>query len=121
MVLNAEKRARLADVLSLRDDVAAGVGASAPTAPPATQTTLVPASSAPITAIPLAAVKASPPPALSSKDARLRQQPPPIPLQLGALPRSGITHLTPPRPKAPLCSRVVTRACMNLLEWMALN
>jgi len=70
MVLNAEKRARLAEVLSLRDDAAAGAGASAPTAPlatqtipapPSTQTTPVPASSAPITAIPLATAKASPP------------------------------------------------------------
>jgi len=72
MVLNAEKQARLAEVLSLRDDAAAGEGASAPTAPPttqaipvpaATQTIFVPASSAPITAIPLATLRASPPPA----------------------------------------------------------
>jgi len=72
MVLNAEKRARLAEVLSLQDDANAGAGASTPTAQPATQTTPVPpsiqttpvpASSSPITAIPLATVKASPPPA----------------------------------------------------------
>jgi len=62
MVLNAEKRARLAEVLSIRDDAAAGAGASAPPAPPATQTTPAPASSAPIAAIPLATVRASPPP-----------------------------------------------------------
>jgi len=72
MVLNAEKRARLVEVLSLCDDAAAGAGTSAPTAPPATQTTPgppsiqttpVPASSAPLAAIPLATVWDSPPPA----------------------------------------------------------
>jgi len=72
MMLNAEKWVRLAGVLSIHDDVAAGAGASAPPAPPAiqtklitpsTQTTLTPASSTPIAAIPLATVRASPPPA----------------------------------------------------------
>ena len=72
MVFNTEKRASLVEVLSIPDDVATAVSASAPPAPPATQTTPAPpsteatpasASSAPIAAIPLAAVRASPPPA----------------------------------------------------------
>ena len=62
MVLNAEKRATLAEVLALCDDVAAGAGASAPAAQPTTQTIPAPASSAPISAIFLATVGASPSP-----------------------------------------------------------
>jgi len=52
MVLNEEKRARLAEVLALREEDVADVGASAPSAPPTNQ--VVPSSppSAPITAIP---------------------------------------------------------------------
>ena len=81
MMFNAEKRARVAEVLSIHDDTAAVAGASASPAPLATQTTPVPlstqatpatpstqvtlalASSAPIVAIPLATVRASLPPA----------------------------------------------------------
>jgi len=63
MVLNAEKRERLAEVLALRDVAVAGAGASTPTAPPIPQTVHAPAPSAPIAAIPLATVGASPTPA----------------------------------------------------------
>ncbi|XP_068475734.1 uncharacterized protein [Phaseolus vulgaris] len=81
MVLNAEKRARLAEVLSIRDDATAKASALVRPASPATQTapippstqtiptpaspqtTPAPASPAPIAAVPLATVKASPPPA----------------------------------------------------------
>ena len=72
MVLNAEKRERLVEVLSIRDDATAATAASTSPTPPATQTTPVPpstqttpapASSAPIVDIPLATVRASLPPA----------------------------------------------------------
>ena len=65
------KQARLAEVLALRDDVAAGAGASAPAAPPTTQTIPAPASSAPIAAIPLATVGASPTPTPLEKGKRV--------------------------------------------------
>ena len=88
MVLNTEKRARLAEVLSTRDDATAKAGTSAHPAfpasqtaslPPSTQTTPTPASPqatptptspqatpaptspAPIATVPLATIRASPP------------------------------------------------------------
>jgi len=60
MVLNEKKRARLAEVLALRQDAAAGAGASAPSAPPTNQVVPSPTPLAPIVAIPLAIVRASP-------------------------------------------------------------
>ena len=54
MVLNEEKRARLADAIARRQGALSGVGASAP--------------SAPIVAVPLAAAQASPTPAPLKKN-----------------------------------------------------
>ena len=62
-------KARIVEVLALRDDIAAGAGASAPAAPPTTQTIPAPASSAPIATIPL--VGASPTPAPLKKGKRV--------------------------------------------------
>jgi len=63
MVLNAEKHERLFEVLALRDDTAAGAGASTPAAPPTTQIVSAPAPSASLDVVPLAAVGASSTPA----------------------------------------------------------
>jgi len=62
MVLNEEKRAKLADVLALREEGATGAGAStlAPNIAPAAPS---PAPSAPLNVVPLAAAGASPTPA----------------------------------------------------------
>jgi len=88
MVLNAEKRARLVEVLSSRDDIAAKASTSARPASPATQIAPEPpsqqaiptpsspqaapaptsASPTPIVVVPLAAVRASPPPARLDKN-----------------------------------------------------
>jgi len=70
MVLNEEKRARLDEVLALRqDDV--DVGASAPSAPPTNQVVPSPAPSAPIVAVPLATARASPTPTPLEKGKRV--------------------------------------------------
>jgi len=63
MVLNKEKRARLAEVLALHEEAVADVGASAPSAPPTNQAVPSPTPSAPLAAVPLATVRASPTPA----------------------------------------------------------
>jgi len=61
MVLNEEKRARLANALARRQGAPGAAGALAPSAP-------APAPSAPIAAVPLAIVHASPTPAPLEKD-----------------------------------------------------
>jgi len=62
MVLNEEKRARLAEVLALREEVVVDVGASAPSAPPTNQVVPSPPPLAPIAAVLLPTVRASPTP-----------------------------------------------------------
>jgi len=61
MVLNEEKRARLADALAHRQGALGVAGASAPSAPvDSAHSAPTPAPSAPIAAIPLATTRASP-------------------------------------------------------------
>ena len=63
MVLNKEKRVRLADALARSQGALGGAGASAPSAPIDTSQVMpTPAPSAPIVAIPLATARASPTP-----------------------------------------------------------
>jgi len=69
MVLNKEKRARLADALTRRQRALSVAGASAPSAPiDSAHAAPSPAPSAPIAAVPQAAVRASPTPATLEKD-----------------------------------------------------
>jgi len=70
-VLSKEKRARLAEVMALREEAAIGVGASAPSAPNVVLAAPSLAPSAPLVAVPLAAVTASPPPAPLEKGKRV--------------------------------------------------
>jgi len=60
MVLNEEKRARLADALARRQGVPGAASASAPPAPNSAAVAPSPAPSVPISAVPLATVQASP-------------------------------------------------------------
>jgi len=63
MVLNEEKRARLADALARRQGALGGTGASDPSAPiDSTQAAPTPTPYAPIATIPLATARASPTP-----------------------------------------------------------
>lgn len=123
MVLNAEKRTRLAELLTSREDVDVGVGTSAPpppiaahatSAPPSTPTVPAPSSSDPISAVPLVAVRVPPPSAplevnqgvallmrillraQSLRGEKQRRWRPPTPSLLGVLAFSGITHLALP-------------------------
>jgi len=68
MVLNEEKRARLADALARRQGALGVAGASASFAPISAHAAPSPAPSAPIVAVPLVDVRASPAPAPLEKD-----------------------------------------------------
>jgi len=62
MVLNEEKQARLADALARRQGALGAASAFAPPAPISAAAAHSPAPSAPIAAVPLAAIHASPTP-----------------------------------------------------------
>jgi len=68
MVLNEEKRTRLADSLAHRQEALALAGASTPSAPISAHAAPSPAPFAPIVAVPLATVRASPTPDPLEKD-----------------------------------------------------
>jgi len=63
MVLYEEKRAKLAEVLALREEAVADVGASVPPVQPTNQAVPSPTPSAPLAAVPLETVRVSPNPA----------------------------------------------------------